>query len=165
MKIDILCVGKLKDDYIREGVLDYSGRLSRYCKLQIMEVADERTPDEPTDREKELILDKEAARLEKYLDDSAVIIALAIEGKMLSSEELSKKIEDYGLAGKSHLQFVIGGSLGLHPRILARARGKLSFSKMTFPHRLMRLILMIRILLAEQIYRAFKISKHEPYHK
>ena len=159
MKIDILTVGKIKESYLREGIAEYEKRLSRYCSLSILEAADEKTPENASERERELILDKEAGRLERFIAPEAHVIALAIDGKNPSSEQLSEKLDALALSGKSHIQFVIGGSLGLHKRILQRADEHLSFSKMTFPHQLMRLILL------EQIYRSFKISKGEPYHK
>ncbi|MCR5283659.1 MAG: 23S rRNA (pseudouridine(1915)-N(3))-methyltransferase RlmH [Lachnospiraceae bacterium] len=159
MKIDILCVGKIKESYLREGVLEYKKRLSRYCDLNILEMADEKTPENASDRERELILEKEGDRLWGHVAESAYVIALVIEGKQLSSTELSKKLDEIQVMGKSHIQFVIGGSLGLTDKIQKRADLKLSFSKMTFPHQLMRMILL------EQIYRSFRISRNEPYHK
>ncbi len=159
MKIDILAVGRIKEAFMREGVSEYSKRLSRYCTLTIWEAADEKTPENPSDREKELILEKEGARLAGFIAEDAYVIALAIDGKMRSSEELAQHIEKLAVSGRGHLQFVIGGSLGLHESILQRADERLSFSQMTFPHQLMRVILL------EQIYRSFRISRGEPYHK
>ncbi len=159
MKIDILAVGRIKEAFMREGVSEYSKRLSRYCTLTIREAADEKTPENPSDREKELILEKEGARLAGFIAEDAYVIALAINGKMRSSEELAQHIEKLAVSGRGHLQFVIGGSLGLHESILQRADERLSFSQMTFPHQLMRVILL------EQIYRSFRISRGEPYHK
>lgn len=159
MKITILTVGKIKEDFYRKAIAEYSKRLSRYCKLEIIEVTDEKTPDSASAVVEEQIKDKEGERLLKYIREDAYVIALAIEGKMLDSIELSKNIEQLGIMGKSHIIFVIGGSLGLSDRILKRADYKLSFSKMTFPHQLMRVILL------EQIYRGFRIIAGEPYHK
>ncbi len=159
MKITIITVGKVKESYFRGAIEEYSKRLSKYCKLDIVEVADEKTPDKASETEEEQIKAKEAERILKYVRDDAYVIALAIEGKQLDSVELSEKMEKLGVQGKSHIQFIIGGSLGLHPSVLARADYKLSFSKMTFPHQLMRVILL------EQIYRSYRIINHEPYHK
>lgn len=159
MKITIITVGKVKESYFRGAIEEYSKRLSKYCKLEIVEVADEKTPDRASETEEEHIKAKEAERIMKYVRDDAYVIALAIEGKQLDSVELSRKLDILGVQGKSHIQFVIGGSLGLHHSVLGRADFKLSFSKMTFPHQLMRVILL------EQIYRAYRIINHEPYHK
>ena len=159
MKITILTVGKIKEDFYRKAIAEYSKRLSRYCKLEIIEVTDEKTPDSASAVVEEQIKDKEGERLLKYIREDAYVIALAIEGKMLDSIGLSKKIEQLGIMGKSHIIFVIGGSLGLSDRILKRADFKLSFSKMTFPHQLMRVVLL------EQIYRSYRIICKEPYHK
>ena len=159
MKITILAVGKVKESYFRDAIAEYSKRLSKYCKLEIIEVADEKTPDKASDREEEMIKEKEADRLLKYIREDAFVCPLAIEGRQLDSVTLSEKIEQIGLQGKSHIIFIIGGSLGLHGSILRRADMLLSFSKMTFPHQLMRVILL------EQIYRAYRIMANEPYHK
>ncbi len=157
--ISLLTVGKIKEKYLNEGIAEYAKRLSRYCSLEIIEVADEKTPDGASDVLCEQIKDKEGERLLKYIKDDAYVIALAINGKMLSSEEFSKEIENLSVSGKSRLVFVIGGSLGLSKSVLSRANAFLSFSKMTFPHQLMRMVFL------EQLYRAFKISANEPYHK
>ena len=159
MRITILCVGKIKEKFYRDAIAEYEKRLSRYCKFEIIEVADEKTPDHASDTEETMIKNKEADRMEKYLKDSSYIIALAIDGKQLDSVQLSGKLEFLGTSGTSHIIFVIGGSLGLSDRILNRADYKLSFSKMTFPHQLMR------VILSEQIYRSYRIMNHEPYHK
>lgn len=159
MKVTILCVGKIKEKFYRDAIAEYEKRLSRYCKLEIVEVADEKTPDNASELVELQIKEKEAERMEKYIKDGAYIIALAIEGKQLDSVELSEKIEQLGTGGTSHIIFIIGGSLGLADRILKRADYKLSFSKMTFPHQLMRVILL------EQIYRSYRIMNREPYHK
>jgi 23S rRNA (pseudouridine1915-N3)-methyltransferase len=159
MKITLLTVGKIKEKYFAGAIEEYAKRLSRYCKLEIIEVADEKTPDNASEAQENQIKKKEAERLTKYILDTAYVIALSIDGSMLDSVELSKKIEHLGVNGTSHIIFVIGGSLGLDNDILSRADYKLSFSKMTFPHQLMRVILI------EQIYRAYRISNNEPYHK
>ena len=159
MKITILTVGKIKEKYLSDAIAEYSKRLGRYCRLNIIQVQDEKTPDNPSAAEKQIILDKEASRLSSHIEDGTYLIALAINGRQLSSEELSEKINSLGISGKSSITFVIGGSLGLSDSILSRADMLLSFSKMTFPHQLMRVILL------EQIYRSFKIISHEPYHK
>ncbi len=159
MKITILCVGKIKEKFYREAVAEYGKRLSRYCKLEIVEVADEKTPDGASGLVEEQIKAKEAERMERHLRDGAFVCALAIDGKQLDSVELSEKIERLGTSGTSHIIFIIGGSLGIADSLLARADLRLSFSRMTFPHQLMRVILM------EQVYRAYRIMNHEPYHK
>ena len=159
MKITVLCVGKIKEKFFADAIKEYSKRLSRYCKLEIVEVADEKTPDGASDLVVSQIKDKEAERMEKYLPDSAYVIALAIEGKKLTSEKLAEKIDTLGITGTSHLVFLIGGSLGMSDRLLKRADYLLSFSDMTFPHQLMRVILL------EQNYRSYRIIHGEPYHK
>jgi len=159
MKITILCVGKIKENYFTMAVNEYKKRLGRYCKLEIIEVPDEKTPDGASGREEEQIREKEGKRLLKQIREGAYLCALAIEGKQQDSVTFSKTLETFGVNGTEHLFFVIGGSLGLSPEILGRADMLLSFSKMTFPHQLMRVILL------EQIYRAYRIMKGEPYHK
>ncbi len=159
MKISICCVGKVKEAYFRGGIEEYSKRLSKYCKLEILEVADEKTPDKASEAVETEIKRKEGERLLKCIKDDAYVIALSIDGKSLSSEQLADKIDNLGIMGTSHIQFVIGGSLGLADEVLKRANYKLSFSSMTFPHQLMRVILL------EQIYRSYRIINGEPYHK
>lgn len=159
MKITLICVGKLKERYLTEAVEEYAKRLSRYCALELLEVADEKTPDHASEAEEDMIKKKEGERILKALKESSYCIALAIEGKMLSSEELADKINILGISGTSHISFIIGGSLGLSEDVLKRADYQLSFSKMTFPHQLMRVILL------EQVYRAYRIISREPYHK
>ena len=159
MKITILCVGKIKEKFYRDAISEYEKRLSRYCKLEIIEVADEKTPDNASETVERQIKEKEAERMEKYLKEGAFVCALAIDGKQLDSVELSEKVESLGTGGISHIIFLIGGSLGMSDELLKRADMKLSFSRMTFPHQLMRVILL------EQIYRAYRIMNHEPYHK
>lgn len=159
MKITILCVGKIKEKFYRDAVAEYEKRLSRYCKLEIIEVPDEKTPDGAGALVEEQIKAKEAERMEKYLRDGAFVCALAIDGRQLDSVELSQKMEKLGTGGISHIIFIIGGSLGIADFLLSRADMRLSFSKMTFPHQMMRVILL------EQVYRAYRIMNHEPYHK
>ncbi|MBO5069611.1 MAG: 23S rRNA (pseudouridine(1915)-N(3))-methyltransferase RlmH [Roseburia sp.] len=163
MKISIVCVGKIKEKFYRDAIAEYEKRLSRYCKLEIIEVADEKTPDHASELVETQIKEKEAermlSRMEKYMKEGAFVCALAIDGKQLDSVELSEKIEKLGTSGTSHIIFLIGGSLGMADVLLEQADMKLSFSKMTFPHQLMRVILL------EQIYRAYRIINNEPYHK
>ena len=159
MKITCVVVGKIKEKYFTDAIKEYSKRLGRYCKLEIVELADEKTPDGASEAEEQAIREKEGERILKTLKDDAYVIALAIEGKMLDSVELSRKIESLGISGTSHIAFVIGGSLGLAPAVMKRADYALSFSRMTFPHQLMRVILL------EQIYRSYRIIAGEPYHK
>ena len=159
MKITLITVGKIKEKYFTDAISEYSKRLSRYCKLDIVEVADEKTPDGASEGLENQIKEKEGERILAKISDGAYVVALAIEGKQLSSEELADKMEKWNVSGVRHLVFIIGGSLGLAPKVLSRADFKLSFSPMTFPHQLMRVILL------EQIYRSFRIRNHEPYHK
>ena len=159
MKITVICVGKIKEKFYTQAIMEYSKRLSRYCKLVIVELSDEKTPENAGEQVNLNIKAKEGDRILSAIKDDAYVIALAIEGKMLDSVELSQKIEKLGINGTSNITFVIGGSLGLDKRVLDRADYKLSFSKMTFPHQLMRVVLL------EQIYRSYRIMKNEPYHK
>lgn len=159
MKITILTVGKIKEKYFTAAIEEYAKRLGRYCKLEFIEVADEKTPDGASEALELQIKEKEGERILQKLPDGAFLVALAIDGKMLDSEELAKQMELWNVGGISHIVFVIGGSLGLSPAVLKRADYRLSFSKMTFPHQLMKVVLL------EQIYRSFRIRKHEPYHK
>ncbi len=159
MKITLICVGKLKEKYLTQGVEEYTKRLSRYCTLETIELVDEKTPENAGEALENIIKKKEGERILKVIKEDSYCIALAIEGKMLSSEELAGKIDTLGITGSSHISFVIGGSLGLSEEVLNRADYKLSFSKMTFPHQLMRMILL------EQIYRAYRIINKQPYHK
>ena len=159
MKITIIAVGKVKESFYRQAIEEFQKRLSRYCKLEVIETADEKTPDHASEAEETRIKEKEGQQIWKYIREDAWVCALAIEGKMLDSVELSQKIETLGIRGSSHIQFLIGGSLGLCKSLLNRADFKLSFSKMTFPHQLMRVILL------EQIYRGYRIMMGEPYHK
>ncbi|MGN0273129.1 MAG: 23S rRNA (pseudouridine(1915)-N(3))-methyltransferase RlmH [Lachnospiraceae bacterium] len=159
MKITILCVGKVKEKFYRDAIGEYQKRLSRYCKLEIVEVADEKTPDGASETVENQIKEKEGNRILSKIREEDYVIALAIDGKMQDSVELSKNIQQLGVRGKSSIVFVIGGSLGLSKAVLKRANEKLSFSKMTFPHQLMRVILL------EQVYRSYRIMNGEPYHK
>lgn len=159
MKITVLCVGKIKETYFTMAIQEYSKRLSRYCKLEIIEVMDEKTLEHASERQEQLIKEKEGERLEKYIKENAYICALAIEGKQMDSLGFAKHLEHIGIDGISHIIFIIGGSLGLDRRILEKADAQISFSKMTFPHQL------IRVVLLEQIYRAYRIINGEPYHK
>ncbi len=159
MKLTILTVGKLKEKYLKDAVAEYSKRLSRYCKLEIIEVPDEKVPENAGPAAEESIRQKEGERLMKYIRSDSYVITLEIGGTMLDSVEFARKIEQLGVQGKSYLTFVIGGSIGLGKELLERSDYALSFSRMTFPHQLMRVILL------EQIYRGFRITEGAPYHK
>ena len=159
MKITLLTVGKIKEKFLRDAIAEYSKRLSKYCKLEIIEVADEKTPDHASEVVEKSIRDKEGERLMRYIRDDDYVITLEIGGKMLDSVAFSRQLENLGIRGQSHICFVIGGSIGLGKEVLKRSDYALSFSKMTFPHQLMRVILL------EQIYRSYRIISHEPYHK
>ena len=159
MKITVITVGKIKEKYLKDAIAEYCKRLSKYCKLDIVEVADEKTPDNASEVVEHAIRSKEAERILKYVKDDAFVITLEINGKQLSSEELADKIDKLGVQGTSHIIFIIGGSIGLGQEVLQKSNYALSFSKMTFPHQLMRVILL------EQIYRSYRIINGEPYHK
>ena len=159
MKITLVTVGKIKEKFFEDAIKEYSKRLSRYCKLEILQVADEKTPEGASETVELQIKEKEGQRILSLIRDDAYVIALAIEGKMLDSEELAERIEKLGVSGISQIVFVIGGSLGLSAQVMKRADYALSFSKMTFPHQLMRVVLL------EQIYRSYRIMNHQPYHK
>lgn len=159
MKITLVTVGKIKEKYLQQAISEYEKRLSRYCKLEILQVADEKTPEGASAALEEQIKEKEGERILAQIKEGAYVVALAIEGEMLDSVELSEKIDKLGVSGVSQIVFVIGGSLGLSQKVLKRADYKLSFSKMTFPHQLMRVILL------EQIYRSYRIIHGCPYHK
>ncbi|AMX00603.1 23S rRNA (pseudouridine(1915)-N(3))-methyltransferase RlmH [Rummeliibacillus stabekisii] len=159
MGITIISVGKLKEKYLKMGIEEYVKRLNGYTKMEIIEVPDEKAPEQLSDAEMEIVKKKEGERILAKLAPDHYVIALAINGKMRSSEELSKDIESLMTYGQSKIAFVIGGSLGLHDDVLHRANDKLSFGKMTLPHQLMKLVLV------EQVYRSFRIMKGEPYHK
>lgn len=159
MKITILAVGKCKEKYWRDALAEYEKRLGRYHKMTVEEVADEKTPENASPAENLQIKEKEGERLLSKIPDGAYVIALAIEGELLSSEEFAARLEKLAVTGTYHVVFVIGGSLGLSQAVLARADRKISFGRMTYPHQLMR------VILAEQIYRAARIARGEPYHK
>jgi 23S rRNA (pseudouridine1915-N3)-methyltransferase len=159
MNISIVAVGKIKEKYIQEGIKEFTKRLSRYCKLNIISVDDERAPEKLSLKERDMVKAKEGERILQKIPAGSYVMALAIDGKSLSSEELADKIQDLMIKGTNDMTFVIGGSLGLSDDVLNKSDFKLSFSKMTFPHQLMRLILL------EQIYRGFKIIRGETYHK
>lgn len=159
MKISIVCVGKIKESFYRQAIEEYAKRLSKYCKLEIIEVADEKTPDKASDALEAQIKEKEADRILEKIKEDAYVFTLEIKGKPYTSEGFAEMIQKTTVQGKSHLVFVIGGSLGLHEKVLKRSNHAISFSDMTFPHQLMR------VILTEQIYRAFRIINGEPYHK
>lgn len=159
MNISIVTVGKLKEKYLKQGIEEYTKRLNSYAKMQLIEVADEKAPETLSDADMEIVKKKEADRILAKITPDAHVIALAIDGKMKTSEEFAASLDSLMTYGKSKIVFVIGGSLGLHSSVLQRSNEKLSFSKMTFPHQLMKLVLV------EQIYRGFRIIKGEPYHK
>lgn len=159
MHITVITVGKLKEKYLTEGIAEYAKRLTRYCKMDQVEVPDEKAPETLSEKEMEQIKEREGERILTKVRDSAYVIALAIDGRHQSSEELAETLGKLSVDGNSEVVFIIGGSLGLSSAVLKRADMKLSFSKMTFPHQLMKLILL------EQVYRGFRILKNEPYHK
>lgn len=159
MKITVVCVGKVKEKFYRDAIAEYEKRLSKYCRLEIIEVADEKTPDGAGEAAEEQIKAREGARILEKIKADAFVCTLEIGGKKLSSEGLAEWMEKLTVNGNSHIAFVIGGSLGLHKTVTARSDMALSFSDMTFPHQLMRVILL------EQVYRGFRISNGEPYHK
>ena len=167
MNITIISVGKIKEKYIKLGIEEFSKRLSRYCKLTMVEVPDEKTPDNASEREMELIKDKEGKQILNKIKDNMYVIAMDLQGDMKTSEQFAKQLSQLALSGDSNVAFIIGGSLGLSDevkkranyKLLRRANYKLSFSKMTFPHQLFKLILL------EQVYRAYRINNNEPYHK
>ncbi|SEK75175.1 23S rRNA (pseudouridine1915-N3)-methyltransferase [Carnobacterium iners] len=159
MNIKIITVGKLKEKYLKMGIAEYIKRLSAYCKMELIEVADEKAPEKLSEAEMIQVKEKEGERILAKIPEQAFVFALAIEGDQRTSEKFSKEIEQLGVQGKSNLVFVIGGSLGLSEAVMKRSNTKISFGKMTLPHQLMRLVLI------EQIYRGFRIMKNEPYHK
>jgi 23S rRNA (pseudouridine1915-N3)-methyltransferase len=159
VNISIVTVGKLKEKYLKQGIDEYLKRLTAYAKVEMMEVADEKAPEELSELEMVQVKQKEGERILAKISQDTYVIALAINGKMQSSEELADTLDKLATYGKSKIAFIIGGSLGLSDEVLKRANEKLSFSKMTFPHQLMRLILV------EQVYRSFRINRGEPYHK
>ena len=158
-KVTILCVGKLKEKFYLDAVAEYSKRLQRHCRLELVELPEQRQPDAPTQGEIDAALEKEAAAVRERLPRGGALVAMCIEGQLLSSEALSRKLQDFALGGKSQVAFLIGGSFGLHPSLKAQADLRLSMSPMTFPHHL------ARVMLLEQVYRAFKINEGSNYHK
>lgn len=159
MKITIICVGKIKEDFYRKAVSEYEKRLSRYCRLEIIEVQDEKTPEDAGSAVEAQIKEKEAARILKHIKEEAYVYSLEIEGSRPDSVSFANQLNRLAVQGTSHIQFIIGGSLGLHQSVSKKANQAISFSNMTFPHQLMRVILL------EQIYRGYRIIKGEPYHK
>lgn len=159
MKITVICVGKIKEDFYRKAVSEYEKRLSRYCRLEVIEVMDEKTPDNAPPALEEQVKAKEGDRILKHIKEDAFVFALEIQGSQLDSVSFSRYLNQLAIQGKSHIQFIIGGSLGLHGNVLQSCHERLSFSNMTFPHQLMRVILL------EQIYRSYRINRGEPYHK
>ena len=159
MNISIIAVGKLKEKYLKSAIDEYAKRLGRYCKLEIIELPDEKTPDNASPKDEEIIKDKEGNLILSKIKDNAYVVAMDLKGKELTSEEFAKFISNCGVMGNSNIVFVIGGSLGLSEQVRKRANYKLCFSKMTFPHQL------FRVMLLEQIYRGYRINNNEPYHK
>lgn len=159
MKITIITVGKIKENYLKDAICEYSKRLSRYCKLNIIELADEKTPDNASQREEELIKEKEGQRIMAQIKSDSYVIALSLNEKEFDSPTFSNKIQQLGVNGVNHITFIIGGSIGIAKNVLDYSNECVSFSKLTFPHQLMRVILL------EQLYRSFKIATNEPYHK
>ena len=159
MKIKIVTVGKLKEKYLKDGIAEYVKRISRFAKLEMIELTDEKTPDKASELENQKILETEGERILSKIGERDFVVVLAIEGKTLSSEEFSKQLEQASIKGYSTLTFIIGGSLGLAPVVKNRANLSVSFGRLTLPHQLMRLVLV------EQIYRAFTIQQGSPYHK
>ncbi|EIF39963.1 23S rRNA (pseudouridine(1915)-N(3))-methyltransferase RlmH [Streptococcus sp. SK643] len=159
MKIKVVTVGKLKEKYLKDGIAEYTKRISRFSKLEMIELSDERTPDKASESENQKILEIEGQRILSKVGDRDFVIVLAIEGKTFSSEEFSQQLEEASIKGFSTLTFIIGGSLGLAPIVKKRANLSVSFGRLTLPHQLMRLVLV------EQIYRAFTIQQGSPYHK
>lgn len=159
MKIQVICVGKLKEKYLIQGIAEYAKRMQAYASYSFIEVADEKAPENLSEAEMKIVKEKEGERILSKVPSQSFVYVLAIEGKERTSEEFSKEIETKMIEGKSQLVFVIGGSLGLSEAVMKRSDAQISFGKMTYPHQLMRLIM------SEQIYRAFRIMRNEPYHK
>ena len=158
MKISIVCVGKIKEKYLTEGIAEFTKRLTPYCKLEIIAIGEEKMPDSPSPAEKEQVLAKETERLLNAIPQNSYVVLLDLQGKEVTSPQLADLFDEWALAGKSHIAFVIGGAFGYTDALRKRADMRWSFSKLTFTHQ------MIRLLLVEQIYRAFKISRNEKYH-
>ncbi|MDW7670326.1 MAG: 23S rRNA (pseudouridine(1915)-N(3))-methyltransferase RlmH [Bacillota bacterium] len=159
MQINLIVVGKIKEKYLVNGIAEYTKRLSRYCTLRVFEVADEKAPEKLSESDMTAVKNQEGERILKQIKEGMYVIVLDLEGKTLSSETFAAKLERLSLQGNSQVALIIGGSLGLSNAVLQRADEKISFSKMTFPHQLMRLILL------EQLYRSYRINRNEPYHK
>ncbi|WP_214696550.1 23S rRNA (pseudouridine(1915)-N(3))-methyltransferase RlmH [Exiguobacterium sp. s160] len=159
MNISIITVGKLKEKYLKQGIAEYTKRLSAYAKVQEIEVSDEKAPENLSEADMLLVKQKEGERILAKISPDTHVIALAIQGKQRTSEEFARELDQLATYGKSKIAFVIGGSLGLSDDVMKRADDTISFSKMTFPHQLMKLVL------CEQIYRAYRINRNEPYHK
>lgn len=159
MKVKLVTVGKLKEKYLKDGIAEYSKRLSRFAKLEMVELADEKTPDKASPAENQQIMEKEAERILGKIADREFVVVLAIEGQQFPSDKFSQILQETTIKGFSDITFVIGGSLGLAPRVKQRANLLMSFGQLTLPHQLMRLVLV------EQIYRAFMIQQGSPYHK
>lgn len=159
MNIKIISVGKLKEKYLVQGISEYTKRLSKYCKITLVEVPDEKAPEKLSDAEMIQVKEKEGERILAKIKEQEYVFALAINSKNPSSEDFAATLDKLQTSGKSQFVFVIGGSLGLSDQVLKRSNAQISFGKMTYPHQLMRLILV------EQIYRAFRINAGEPYHK
>ena len=159
MNIKIITVGKLKEKYLKAGIAEYAKRLSKFCKFEIIEVSDEKAPESLSEVEMTTVKDKEGERILAKVKDKEHVIVLAIHGKQRASEEFAKEIQDLATYGTSDITFIIGGSLGTSDAVNKRANDALSFGKLTLPHQLMRLVL------TEQIYRAFMINQGSPYHK
>mgnify|MGYP001777761254 FL=1 len=158
MKISIVCVGKIKEKYLTEGIAEFTKRLTPYCKLETIAIGEEKMPDNPSPAEKEQVLAKETERLLNAIPQNAHVVLLDLQGKEVTSPQLADLFDEWALAGKSHIAFVIGGAFGYTDALRKRADMRWSFSKLTFTHQI------IRLLLVEQIYRAFKISRNEKYH-
>lgn len=159
LTVNIICVGNLKEKYLKAAVDEYKKRLSAFCKFEIIEIAEQRLSDKPSESEIKSALEKEAEKILQKAPKGSAIIPMAIEGKQLSSEKLADSVSDFALKGFSNISFIIGSSFGLSPNVKSKANLMLSMSKMTFPHQL------ARVMLCEQIYRAFSIINHTKYHK
>lgn len=159
MNITLVTVGKIKEKYLKEAIDEYTKRLSRYCKVEIIELPDEKTPDNASEKEEIQIKEREGRNILSKIKDNAYVVAMDLKGKHVTSEEFAQFIDTLGVEGNSNLVFIIGGSLGLSQDVIKRANYKICFSKMTFPHQL------FRVMLLEQIYRGYRIIKGEPYHK
>lgn len=159
VSVTLIAVGKIKEKYLREALDEYAKRLSAYCKFEVVEVKDEKTPDSPSAREKQLVLEREGERISAKIPQGAAVISLCVEGKQMTSERFAELISGYSIRGISKIAFIIGGSFGLDEKIKALSDVRLSFSEMTFPHMLMR------VILAEQLYRGFTITEGKTYHK